>query len=327
MYNSNDFNISNTRISSSSESEEMILFDSSMRDILETISRISFFDSTILITGESGTGKSMLAKYIHNKSKRWDKPFITINCATIPESLIESELFGYAGGAFTNASQKGKSGMVDLADGGTLFLDEIGLLPFELQSKFLQLIQEKTYVPIGSLKTKTVNVRIISATNQDLKMQIKEKKFREDLYYRLRVIEFEMPPLRNRPDAVEPLINYFLKIYNDKFDVKKTITPDAKTVLKGHRWTGNIRELQYIMERLIVTSPEDIITADDIPPFNDTIADLEAPDINFDAAVAQFEKELLTNAFRKYKSSYKVAAALGMTQTRAARLIRKYNIR
>lgn len=313
-----------------SPSQDMILSDAKMKSILETILRISNFDSTILITGESGTGKSMLAKFIHNNSKRRHRPFVTINCATIPENLIESELFGYVSGAFTGANQKGKPGMIELANKGTLFLDEIGLLPLNLQSKFLQLIQEKTYIPIGALENKTVDIRIISATNLDLKAQIALQKFREDLYYRLRVIEFQMPPLRDRQDAIRPLIDYFLQELNKKYHIKKTITEQAKDTLKKYKWAGNIRELQYILEKLFVTSPDNQITTNDLPPLTGMMAKTAPGDFNgirFEEEVEQFEKELLWQAYTTHKSSYKVAKALDISQTKASRLLRKYNIK
>lgn len=311
--------------------QEMILTDHAMKTTVETIRRISQFDSTVLITGESGTGKSMLAKYIHENSRRCREPFITINCTTIPENLIESELFGYVSGAFTGANQKGKPGMIELADKGTLFLDEIGLLPLSLQSKFLQLIQDKTYTPIGALKSKTVDIRIISATNLDLKTQIAEKKFREDLYYRLRVIELHMPPLSERTDALEPLITHFVKQFNKKYGMEKTISQQAVEILKQHRWNGNIRELQYVLERLFVTSPDNQITTNDLPPLSNMLTEFSGEKlqkaISFDAEVEQFEKSLLQKAFHEYKSSYKIADALGITQTRASRLLRKYGIK
>ena len=251
--------------------------------------------------------------------------------------MLPSELFGYASGAFTSASKKGKPGQVELADGGTLFLDEIGLLPYNLQSKFLQLIQEKTYTPVGALKSKTVNVRIIAATNENLKEFIKAKKFREDLYYRLRVIELFIPPLRDRADAIEPLVNFFISKYNDKFDTAKTITPTAVSMLKSYSWPGNIRELQYLIEKIIITSGRDIITTDDIPPLHDVEQkrdDAQTPisettdidSMDFDAAVSEFERKILEKYYKQHKSSYKVADALGITQTKASRLLRKYNI-
>ena len=223
---------------------------------------------------------------------------------------------------------------MELADGGTLFLDEIGLLPYNLQSKFLQLIQEKTYTPVGALKSKTVNVRIIAATNENLKESIKAKKFREDLYYRLRVIELFIPPLRDRADAIEPLVNFFISKYNDKFDTAKTITPTAVSMLKSYSWPGNIRELQYLIEKIIITSGRDIITTDDIPPLHDVEQKQEIPSdipqendtLDFEAAVSEFESKILAKYYVHYKSSYKVADALGITQTKASRLLRKYNI-
>ena len=309
--------------------EQLIISDYAMREIVETIGRISFTDSTILITGESGTGKSLLARYIHNNSKRANKPFVTINCTTIPDSLIESELFGYTQGAFTNASSKGKSGLVETAQGGTLFLDEIGSLPYSLQSKFLQLIQEKIYTPVGSVSPKSVDVRIIAATNENLAEQIIEKKFREDLYYRLRVIELDMPPLRERPDAFDPLIDYFLAMYNNKYSMNRSITIQARNKLKSHSWGGNVRELQYVLERLVVTAPNDVIDVADIPPLsnqNENESSAVIDRIDFEEAVCTFEKELLTKAFRQCGSSYKVAEMLGLSQSKASRLLRKYSI-
>ncbi len=309
----------------------MIHSDNALRNIMETISRIGTFDSTILITGESGTGKSMLARYIHENSRRSHQPFVTIDCATIPENLIESELFGYVSGAFTGARQKGKPGMVELADKGTLFLDEIGLLHHNLQSKFLQLIQEKTYTPIGSVESKKVDIRIISATNLDLEKQIMAKKFREDLYYRLRVIEFHIPPLRERPDALDPLIDAFLELFNGEYSIRKSMTKEAKELLKQHNWPGNIRELEYLIERLWVTSSDNLITAGDIPPLSVSSPTASYSSINeniqFDQEIENRERELLQKAFEKNRSSYKTAEALGITQTRASRLLRKHKIR
>ena len=316
-------------------SEELILSDAAMQDINLTIQRTAYFDSTILIQGETGTGKSVLAKHIHHSSNRASKPFITINCGAIPENLIESELFGYASGTFTSASKKGKPGQVELAANGTLFLDEIGLLPYPLQSKLLHLIQEKTYTPVGALKSKTVDVRIIAATNENLKQHVAEHKFREDLYYRLRVIELFLPPLRERPDAMEPLIHFFLQKYNAKFGTHRSITATAVSALKDYDWPGNIRELQYVIERIVLTTGSDTITSEDIPPLHNTAETQEpaedapiivAAETDFDTAVAAFEKELLTRAYKEHPSSYKVAEALGITQTKASRLLRKYSI-
>ena len=309
--------------------DDMILSDKKMKSTVETIRRISNFDSTVLITGESGTGKPMLAKYIHATSKRASAPFVTINCASIPENLIESELFGYVSGAFTGAGQKGKVGLVEAANGGTLFLDEIGILPQNLQSKFLQLVQEKTFLPVGGVKQKSADVRIISATNLDLKKQVEEGLFREDLYYRLRVIEFYMPPLRERTDALEPLIDHFVNYYNQKYHIAKEISPNAREILKHHSWSGNVRELQYVIERVMVTSADNYIDSEDIPPLRE-VENAEdehhSEEINFEQSVEAYEKKLLRQAYQKHKSSYKVADALGISQTKASRLLRKYEI-
>ena len=307
---------------------QMIAGDSAMAGIMETIQRISQFDSTILISGESGTGKSMLAKFIHQSSRRSGSPFITINCATIPENLIESELFGYVAGAFTGAQSKGKQGMVEQAHKGTLFLDEIGLLPLNLQSKFLQLIQDKTYTPVGGVKSRQADIRIISATNLDLKDQITKNLFREDLYYRLRVIEMHMPPLRERPDALEPMIQHFLGQLNQKYNQKKNISKDAIDLLRKRPWHGNVRELQYLIELLFVTSPNLSITPMDIASSIDGIQPGPAPLAEvlpkLDKKIESIERELINRAYSNGGSSYKAAEILGISQTRASKLIRKY---
>lgn len=191
-----------------------------MQSIMQTADQVSKANVNIMLLGESGTGKSSLAKFIHQHSHRANGPFITINCAAISPQLLESELFGYTSGAFTGASSKGKVGLVELANGGTLFLDEIGDIPLPLQAKFLQLIQEKTFLPVGGIKQKKVDIRIISATNADILAKVKERTFREDLYYRLNVIEIKLPPLRDRGDNLLNLIRYYFKKYSIQFDMK-----------------------------------------------------------------------------------------------------------
>lgn len=215
---------------------------------------------------------------------------------------------------------------METANGGTLFLDEIGTLPLHLQGKFLQLVQEKTYFPVGGIKQKTADVRIISATNKDLNKQVEEGLFREDLYYRLRVIEFYMPPLRERKDAIEPLIDHFLDYYNQKYQMLKTMSPKAREALRRHTWNGNIRELQYVIERALVTSADTCIQAEDIPPLHGGDGG-EPVELRFDQAMEAYEKNLLRRAYQRHGSSYKVAEALGISQTKASRLLRKYHIR
>ncbi|MCP8371498.1 sigma-54 interaction domain-containing protein, partial [Clostridioides difficile] len=236
-----------------------------MRPIINTVNHVSKTDVSVLLLGESGTGKSSLARYIHHNSNRSNGPFITINCATISPQLLESELFGYTSGAFTGASTKGKVGLVELANGGTLFLDEIGDIPQNLQAKFLQLIQDRTFTPVGSLKNKKVDIRIISATNADLVSKVKEKKFREDLYYRLNVIEIKLPPLRERRDNLVEIIKYYFNRYSSDFNLNKTISKEAMDAIANYRFPGNIRELQNIIQKILLTCTDNHIIIDDLP--------------------------------------------------------------
>ncbi|HBG2861499.1 TPA: sigma 54-interacting transcriptional regulator, partial [Clostridioides difficile] len=244
--------------------EDTVIMDGIvMRPIINTVNHVSKTDVSVLLLGESGTGKSSLARYIHHNSNRSNGPFITINCATISPQLLESELFGYTSGAFTGASTKGKVGLVELANGGTLFLDEIGDIPQNLQAKFLQLIQDRTFTPVGSLKNKKVDIRIISATNVDLVSKVKEKKFREDLYYRLNVIEIKLPPLRERRDNLVEIIKYYFNRYSSDFNLNKTISKEAMDAIANYRFPGNIRELQNIIQKILLTCTDNHITIDD----------------------------------------------------------------
>ncbi|MDX5712964.1 sigma 54-interacting transcriptional regulator, partial [Clostridioides difficile] len=246
--------------------EDTVIMDGIvMRPIINTVNHVSKTDVSVLLLGESGTGKSSLARYIHHNSNRSNGPFITINCATISPQLLESELFGYTSGAFTGASTKGKVGLVELANGGTLFLDEIGDIPQNLQAKFLQLIQDRTFTPVGSLKNKKVDIRIISATNVDLVSKVKEKKFREDLYYRLNVIEIKLPPLRERRDNLVEIIKYYFNRYSSDFNLNKTISKEAMDAIANYRFPCNIRELQNIIQKILLTCTDNHITIDDLP--------------------------------------------------------------
>ncbi len=236
-----------------------------IREILETINIIANTDATILITGDTGTGKEVVAKKIHFTSNRSVHPFISINCAAIPDNLLESELFGYKKGAFTGATSD-KKGKFLLAHKGTIFLDEIGDLDLNLQSKLLRVIQEKTLEPLGDEKSIKVDIRIITATNKNLQQLVKENKFREDLYYRINVISFHIPPLRERKDDIPFFINYFIEKYNKKYKKKITeITPNCLTILINHKWPGNIRELENVIERAIILSTYNVIDETAIP--------------------------------------------------------------
>jgi PAS domain S-box-containing protein len=226
--------------------------------------RLATVDSTVLLEGESGVGKGMVARYIHDQSNRKNRPFVTVDCSSIPESLFESELFGYREGAFTGALTTGKEGLVMGANTGTLFLDEIGELPLSIQAKLLRLLQNKEIQPIGAPSAMKVDVRIISATNWDLQQQVEKKMFREDLYYRLRVVPVHIPPLRYRQEDIVPLIKLFMNKFNHYYNQNCAITPRALNALLAKPWPGNVRELENEIERLLVTCDEQLITENDV---------------------------------------------------------------
>ena len=237
-----------------------------IQDVLEVIGRVADSPSTVLITGESGTGKELVAMALHNGSSRRDKPFIRINCAAIPPTLIEAELFGHEKGAFTGAVSS-KPGRFELAHEGTLFLDEIGELPVEMQVKLLRALQESQFERVGGIKTLTVDVRLIAATNRDLEQAISEGLFREDLFYRLNVVPIALPPLRERAEDIPTLVSHFLLKFNRRLSRSvESLTPRALDVLCSYNWPGNIRELENIIERTVLFTNGDIVDAPELPP-------------------------------------------------------------
>ncbi|NPV26379.1 MAG: sigma 54-interacting transcriptional regulator [Firmicutes bacterium] len=232
---------------------------------LETARRLAQTDATVLILGESGTGKELMANAIHNWSNRRNKPFIVINCAAIPENLCESELFGYATGAFTGASREGRPGKFELANGGTIFLDEVGELPLEIQAKLLRVLQEQTFYRVGGTIPVTVNVRVIAATNRDLEQMVNKGRFREDLFYRLNVFSLKMPPLRERRGDIPGLVNLFLEEFAAKYQRPVPVVgQEAMKMLMNREWRGNIRELRNTMERLVVLCDKEIVDEADV---------------------------------------------------------------
>jgi len=236
-----------------------------MREIYDLVSKVAKLPATVLINGESGTGKELLARLIHIQGSNSGAPFVTVDLATIPENLIESTLFGHEKGAFTGA-YKLKYGKFELANGGTLFLDEIGELKFDLQSKLLRAIQEREIERVGGSKAIHINVRLIAATNRNLKEAIEKGNFREDLYYRLNVIPIKVPPLRDRKEDIPGFVEYFLKKFNKKFNKKiDFVTDSAMEILKQYSWPGNIRELANLMERLVAITDNKKISIEDIP--------------------------------------------------------------
>ena len=307
----------------------IIAHSKEMKRVLELSRHVAPTDSSILILGESGTGKGILTKFIHKESGRSDGPFITINCAAIPESLLESELFGYKGGAFTGARKEGKLGLVELANEGTLFFDEIAELPIHLQSKILEVIQEHCFIPVGGEAVKHVDVRIIAATNQNLKEMVANNKFREDLYYRLCIVEIKIPPIRERNEDLMPLIYLFLNRYDKKYQTHHVIAKETLEVLMGYSWIGNVREVEHLIERLVVTIRETTILPDHLPPdiyqttFKRIDEWLDSP-IPLADTVDKITKEVIIRAYKSLGSSYKVAKKLQISQSKANRLIRRY---
>ena len=300
-----------------------------MKNVITLTKRLASVNTTVLITGESGVGKGLIARTLHEEGNRWQKPFVTVNCGAIPENLIESELFGYVAGAFTGSRSGGKKGLFEAAQDGTIFLDEISELPLNLQVKLLQVIQERQITPVGGTKQIPIDVRIISATNRDLESLVKEGKFREDLYYRLNVVPINVPPLRERPDDILPLIQRNLVRCNRELGERKTINAGALAVLLKYPWPGNIRELQNIIERLVITTSHNVITEDDIFIFIKQAAD-ENPtvyeEMSLTAALEKAEKEILSQAVDNYGSTRAIARVLKVSQPTIVRKLNKYGL-
>jgi transcriptional regulator with PAS, ATPase and Fis domain len=243
----------------------LITYAPEMMDLVDLSLRVAKVTSTVLISGESGVGKELFAKLLHEQSPRSSAPFMKVNCAAIPENLLESELFGYDSGAFTGASRQGKLGMFELANEGTLFLDEIGELPLTLQVKLLRAVQEQEILRIGGIKVRKVDIRFIAATNRDLERMVKEGKFREDLYFRLNVIPLHVPPLRRRKHDILPLVHHFQQKFVRKLSIEKEFAPEVLKAFYKYNWPGNVRELENIIERLCVITPERIVSPKYLP--------------------------------------------------------------
>lgn len=309
---------------------ELTSTNTKMKFIYELAQRIAKVDSIVLLLGESGTGKSLLAKHIHKTSPRKNGPFISVNCATIPPELMESELFGYSKGAFTGADEKGKIGLIELASEGTLFLDEIGELPLKMQAKLLQVLQEQQYFKVGGREIKRVKCRIIAATNQNLQKMIEQSLFREDLYYRLNIFEIELPPLRERKEEIIPLVQYFLDKFNKKYKSSHLISKKCLDLLLQYHWPGNVRELENIIERLVVVTEDNVINDWVLPKTLQNKLSSAPPPLlpdqpkALDQAVNDLEKQIIQKTYNELGSSYAVAKMLKISQSKANRLIRKY---
>lgn len=311
-----------------------------MRQLKRLISRIAPSPSSVMVVGESGTGKEVVARAIHKLSGRRNKPFIAINCAAIPEQLLESELFGYVKGAFTGASANGKTGLIQAANTGTLFLDEIGDMPLMLQAKLLRAIEAREILPIGASSPIQVDIRIISATNQNLAQFIAEGKFREDLFYRLNVIPITLPPLRERQEYIELLVHYFLHLHTRRLgSVYPGIAPDVVEILRKHRWPGNLRELSNLMEYLVNVVPSgEVIDSTLLPPNllnNGTteqsdVTEVSEAHLSLDdaggTALEEMEKQMIREALSRHNSKKQVADELGIGIATLYRKIKKYEL-
>ena len=308
---------------------DIISSSQSMHNVMTLTKRLASVNTTVLITGESGVGKGLIAKQLHEEGNRCEGPFVTVNCGAIPDNLIESELFGYAPGAFTGSRSDGKKGLFEVAQSGTIFLDEISELPLNMQVKLLRVIQEREITPVGGVKPIPIDVRIVSATNRDLQDLVRQDKFREDLYYRLNVVPITVPPLRDRPEDILPLIQSNLHKYNENLREHKVLSSEALTVLLKYPWPGNVRELQNIIERLIITTNDDVISEENLPIFIKQEAETNAntkTDLSLAAAMEKAERDILSNALTNYKSTRAIAKVLQVSQPTIVRKLHKYGL-
>jgi two-component system response regulator PilR (NtrC family) len=304
-----------------------------IRNVFETIKASSPTRSTILILGESGTGKELVARAIHQNSPRVDSPFIVVNSGSLPPDLLESHLFGHVKGAFTGAVTD-KKGLFEAADKGTIFFDEISTLNLETQAKLLRVMQDREFMQLGGTKTIRVDVRVIAATNSDLQELIEEKKFREDLFYRLNVIKIELPPLRERKEDIPLLVKHFLEIYSKENDKEiMGMSEDVMEILENYDWPGNIRELENLIERAVVLTKSKIITRNNLPPFlleterEEALVPSLSNDLNLKEQIQSFQKKTIIEALRRSKGIQKKAAGLlGVKPTTLNEMIKRLNI-
>ncbi len=313
--------------------EGIVAENKDMIDLIEKTKRIANKDVGVLLMGESGTGKEEFAELIFKNSSRSNKPFIKVNCAAIPEGLVESEFFGYEGGTFTGADAKGKTGIFELANGGTIFLDELSEMPLHMQSKFLRVLQSKEIRRIGGKQPIDIDVRIIAATNVNLEEAIKKNAFREDLYYRINVMPITIPPLRERREDIKVLAEHFMEHFCQLHKVKKTIPKHTMTRLMEHSWPGNVRELKNIIERMVVSSDgletsENIDVEKDSVNINSIINNYKTTNNSksLTEIVEEYEKEILTQMMKKYQKASKVGQILSINKSTLSRKLNRYNI-
>ena len=312
--------------------DNIIGSDTKFREIVKECLKVAKTDIPVLLTGETGTGKEVMAKALHTNSLRCDKPFVSINCAAIPFELLESELFGYMDGAFTGAKRGGKKGKFQLANGGTIFLDEIGDMPSSMQAKLLRVLQEKEIEPLGSEKSIPLDVRVVAATRQDLEAKMKDGSFREDLYYRLSVFNIHIPPLRERGGDSLELAEFFLDELNHKYKTYKTFSKAVKAYFLKYQWPGNVREVNNVVQSAYAISTENIIDINDIPA---RMLQQEKPAINLDKnkkslgqMVDDYEKEVILELLKKHKGiCLEAAKEAGIHKSNFYRKLQKYGIK
>lgn len=312
--------------------DNIIGSDPKFREIVKECLKVAKTDIPVLLTGETGTGKEVMAKALHTNSLRCDKPFVSINCAAIPFELLESELFGYMDGAFTGAKRGGKKGKFQLANGGTIFLDEIGDMASSMQAKLLRVLQEKEIEPLGSEKSIPLDVRVVAATRQDLEAKMKDGSFREDLYYRLSVFNIHIPPLRERSGDSLELAEFFLDELNHKYKTYKTFSKAVKAYFLKYQWPGNVREVNNVVQSAYAISTENIIDINDIPA---RMLQQEKPAINLDKnkkslgqMVDDYEKEVILELLKKHKGNcLEAAKEAGIHKSNFYRKLQKYGIK
>lgn len=308
----------------------IIVKSQKIEEVYYLSNKVAKTDATVLYLGETGVGKGVFAKYLHEASNRRDYPFITVNCSVLPEQLIESELFGYVKGAFTGANVEGKKGLIEAAENGTLFLDEIGELSLQTQAKLLQVIQEKSFTPIGTTSSVEANVRIVAATNRDLMNMVSGGLFRSDLYYRLNVVPIHIPALRERVEDIPFLLQYFLDMFNLKYQKSGIFSPQAIDQLTYYKWPGNVRELQNFVERLVITTGKNKIEIEDLPS---SVMDAELPeeidvieDKSLKERIDQFEKKILLKTLAKSRNLKEMSNYLKVDISTISRKLKKYDI-
>ncbi|MGO0059141.1 sigma-54 interaction domain-containing protein [Brevibacillus fluminis] len=308
------------------EGLEKVVLGPATRPIFKLADKVAKTEAKILLQGETGVGKSLIAKYIHARSARSGEIFMELNCAAIPSHLVEAELFGYEPGAFTGALKQGKAGILESAHRGTLFLDEIGDLPLDVQVKLLKVVEENQFMRVGSTQMRHVDVRIIAATHRDLAARVREGLFREDLYYRLNIVTFEVPPLRKRREEIVPLLETYLAKFNEKYNENKVMTLECYEWLTNYNWPGNIRELANLIERLVVTTYHDTIDVGDLPAFLQQVLPSAEP-ASLKEAVAKVERSLITKALQTHGTTRAAAAALGISQSAIVQKMKKLQMR